>query len=62
MSRRAESIQLVIHSPTTPDGKQSLSQQIAAAHAEAASQYIRRLDCPGAQKTQLVDSILDSHR
>lgn len=48
---------VIVHSPKSPEGLLNLQKKVATVHAEAVLKYITKLPCPKEQKIQLVSSI-----
>ena len=59
IARTSTPIQVIVHYPTTEEGKRELAERVAGVHADMVSQYIKRLRCPSEQKEKLLDSILN---
>ena len=51
-------ITLVVHHPTTEDGKHELAKRVADVHAAAVTRRINALICPSNQRLALLDAIL----
>lgn len=62
MSRSSAPIQVIVHYPKTETGKRTLAKQIASAHADMVNRYIQHLNCPSAQKSQLLDAVIQTAR
>lgn len=60
MGRCSTPIPVIVHFPRSESGKRALSEQVAQAHAEMVSRYIKNLHCPSAQKSQLLDAVIQS--
>ena len=55
-------MEIIMHYPSTAEGKQELEQQVTKIHTEAVVNYITKLACPLEQKMKLVQSIEDELR
>ena len=60
IGRRSAPIQVVVHYPTTEEGKQELADRVAGVHADFVLQYVRKLQCPSNQTEQLIDAVIES--
>ena len=52
--------ELVVYYPKTEEGKRELAEHVADIHAETVLQMIHKQDCPSAQKSQLVDAVIET--
>ncbi len=55
-------LNVIVHSPKSPEGLLSLQKRVASVHAEAVLKYISRLPCPKEQKLELVSKIQNSFK
>lgn len=55
-------LNIIVHYPTTDEGKAELSKRVAQAHADLAYSKIQKLNCPLQQKQQLVDAVIETIR
>lgn len=53
-------INLVVHGPQTPEGRQALAQQVADVHAGAVAEQLQAQNCPISQKLALLEGILEA--
>lgn len=58
--RRKAPINVIVHTPSTPEGKQNLEARVAQAHAELIVQYIRNLDCSDAKKQKILEAVIQA--
>ncbi len=62
MRRTQPKVNVIVHYPTTQEGKDALSKIVAEVHAEKAFNRIRKLNCPTEQKLQLLDAVVAKAR
>lgn len=55
-------IEILVHGPQSPQGRQELARGLALVHADCVIRTIRGLDCPAGQKRELLRSVLDAAR
>ena len=55
-------LNVIVHSPKSPEGLLDLQKRVATVHAEAVLKYIAKLPCPKEQKIELVASIQNSFK
>ena len=60
IGRKSAPIQVVVHYPTTEEGKRELAELVAEVHADFVLQYVRKLQCPSKQKEELIDAVIES--
>ena len=60
IGRKSAPIQVVVHYPTTEEGKRELAERVAEVHADFVLQYVRKLQCPSKQKEELIDAVIES--
>ena len=60
MAKKSVPINVIIHYPKTESGKRELSHRVSTVHANTVNQYIKNLNCPSAQKVQLLDAVIQS--
>ncbi len=58
MSRKSSPIQIIVHRPSTPEGKEALARQIADVHVSAVNQKLKSMNCPEQQKLELLDAVI----
>ena len=56
--RRMAPINVIMHFPSTEDGKEELARRVSDVHAAAVIQRIKELNCPTQQKLDLLDAII----
>ena len=49
---------MVVHAPTTPDGKRELTKRVSSAHAAAVLRHIQGLNLSNKQKLALIDAVI----
>ena len=49
---------MVVHAPTTPDGKRELTKHVSSAHAAAVLRHIHGLNLSNKQKLALIDAVI----
>ena len=57
--RKAAPINIIIHYPTTEEGRHELQCRVTEVHADLVLDYIRKLQCPSWQKMKLIDAIIE---
>jgi hypothetical protein len=55
-------LNVIVHSPKSPERLLDLQKRVATIHAEAVLKYIAKLPCPKEQKMQLVSSIQNTFK
>lgn len=55
-------IQIIVHAPTTQEGRQELARRAAEVHAAAVVRRIRKLDCPAGQKMELLRAVRNTYQ
>ena len=55
-------MEVIVHYPKTPEGKEALEKRVAELHAQCAYNTIRRLNCPIDQKLALIDAVIKEAR
>lgn len=58
--RSMAAITLIVHYPTTDDGRQQLAKRVSEVHAAAVTQQIKSLHCPATQQLALLDAVIAS--
>lgn len=58
MGRKHAPINIVMHYPTTEEGKRELAERVAEVHADFVLNYVRKLQIPSWQKEKLVDAVI----
>lgn len=53
---------IIMHYPTSDAGRQELAKRVAQIHADAVTMRIKHLNCPHAQKMQLLDALIADAR
>ena len=56
--RRMAPINVIMHFPSTEDGKKELARRVSDVHAAAVIQRIKELNCPTQQKLDLLDAVI----
>lgn len=60
MGRKSAPIEVVVHYPTTEEGKRELAERVAEVHADFVLHYVRKLQIPSWQKEKLIDAVIKS--
>ena len=60
IAKKFAPINVIVHYPTTDEGKQELAKRVSSVHADIVNQYIQKLSCPSSQKIQLMNAIIES--
>lgn len=60
--RRHGPVNIILYTPQTTEGKEELSRRVARVHADAVNTRIKNLQCPEAQKQQLLDAVIQEAR
>lgn len=58
--RKRTPVHLVVHPPATDQERRDLARSVAAAHADFIIASIDALDCPIAQKRELLRAVIDT--
>jgi len=58
MGRKSAPITIVMHYPTTEEGKRELAERVAEVHADFVLNYVRKLQIPSWQKEKLIDAVI----
>ena len=56
--RKMAPINVIMHFPSTEDGKKELARRVSDVHAAAVIQRIKELNCPTQQKLDLLDAVI----
>ena len=56
--RRMAPINVIMHFPSTEDGKEELARRVSDVHAAAVIQRIKELNCPTQQKLDLLEAVI----
>lgn len=56
--RKMTPINVILHFPTTEEGKEELAHRVSEIHAAAVIQRIKELNCPTQQKLDLLDAVI----
>ena len=56
--RKYASMNIIVHLPTTEQGKQELSNQITKIHANFVNNYIKNLNCSSEDKLYLLNAVI----
>ena len=56
--RKMTPISVIVHFPTTEEGKEELARLVSDVHAAAVIQRIKELNCPTQQKLDLLDAVI----
>lgn len=51
-------IHLIMYYPKSDSGREALARRVSQVHADAVLTRIRQLNCPDAQKLQLLDAVI----
>jgi hypothetical protein len=51
-------VNVIVHHPETKEGQDTLAKRVADVHASAVTQKIKLLNCPTAQKLELLDAVI----
>lgn len=57
--KKAASINIIVHYPTTEEGWRELRRRMAIVHADAVLNSVQKLNCPTWQKIKLIDAIIE---
>ena len=49
---------VIVYYPKTEEGKRELARRVADVHADVVHQAIQKLNCPSAQKLELLDAVI----
>lgn len=60
IARKSAPIHIIVHYPETIEGQHELAERAADVHADLVNQSIKNLNCPSAQKLQLLDAVIKS--
>ena len=60
--RRMAPIHLIVYFPKTKEGKEALAKRAADVHAASVHRRLKALNCPTAQKLELLDAIIETVR
>ena len=60
MGRKSAPIEVVVHYPTTEEGKRELSERVASVYADFVLNHVRKLQIPSWQKEELIDAVIKS--
>ena len=58
--RTSAPIKLIVHVPTTEEGKRELARRVADVHADFVLHTIGKLKCPTRQKLELLQAVIDT--
>lgn len=56
--RHSAPIHIIVHEPTSLDGKTELARRVADVHAQVVLRRIKELNCPTNQKLELLDAVI----
>lgn len=56
--RTSAPINIIVHYPTTEEGRRELANRVAEVHADAVLHTIKKLNCPTKQKQALLDAVI----
>lgn len=56
--RRHGPVNIIVYHPKTHHGQEFLARRVAEVHANAVTMRLKQLNCPEAQKLQLLDTII----
>ena len=57
--RKSAPINIIVHYPTTEEGRRELKRRVASVHADAVINSISKLKCPHRDKIRLLDAIIE---
>ena len=60
--RKQAHINLIVYRPTTVNSQLALAQRVADVHATTVIQRITALNCPAAQKLELLDAVIQTSK
>lgn len=60
--RKSAPIKLIVHYPTTEEGKRELAGRVADVHAGFVVNTINKLNCPLEEKLELLQAVIDTTR
>lgn len=60
--RGAVLIEVVVHYPSTAEGRAELNRLVVKLHAQYILQYVEKLNCPLDQKKELIEAVAQTVR
>lgn len=58
--RKSAPINVIVHYPTTEEGKKELARRVTSVQADFVTDTICRLNCPTSQKLALLNAVIDA--
>lgn len=58
--KRHGSVNVIFYFPDTDDAKCEMAERIAEIHADAVNRRITELNCPNAQKRELLEAVIET--
>jgi hypothetical protein len=55
-------LEIIVHYPSTQEGKVELERRVAEVHAHAIGIYLSNLNCPMEQKDKIIDMLIKDAR
>ena len=55
---RSAPIEIIVHYPTTDEGKKELARRVSEVHADFVCAKLKALDCPTKQKLELLNTVV----
>ena len=55
-------MKVIVHYPSTEEGKAELTRRVSKMHADAIGMYLAKLNCPLEQKDKIIDMLIESAR
>lgn len=58
--RKSAPINVIVHYPTTEEGKKELARRVTSVQADFVTDTICKLNCPTSQKLALLNAVIDA--
>lgn len=58
--RKSAPINVIVHYPTTDEGKKELARRVTSVQADFVTDTICKLNCPTSQKLALLNAVIDT--
>lgn len=58
--RKSAPINVIVHYPTTEEGKRELARRVTSVQADFVTDTICKLNCPTSQKLALLNAVIDA--
>lgn len=55
---RSAPIEIIVHYPTTDEGKKELARRVSEVHADFVCAKLKAMDCPTKQKLELLNTVV----